>query len=260
VEIYNNTQEIFDLKDLFITSADDADSLTSVTQVSVESYLLFPEQYMVITEDANWVKQNYVEENPSWFVEVSNLPGYNDDEGRVVLVNALGERIDELHYNASWQFPLISNVETVSLERINPNAATQDSLNWHSAASTVGYGTPTYRNSQYTEPNVTDEITIAPEAFSPDEDGHDDVLSIGFQFDQPGYTANVRLFDSEGRQVRDLVRNALLSQSGVFTWDGITDQNEKARIGIYIVFVEVFNLNGNVKRYKKTCVVAGKPN
>ena len=36
------------------------------------------------------------------------------------------------------------------------------------------------------------------------------------------------------------------------------DKNEKARIGIYIVYMKVFNLNGDVKEYKKTCVVAGK--
>ena len=86
------------------------------------------------------------------------------------------------------------------------------------------------------------------------------MLNIAYSFDQAGYTANIRIFDQQGRQVADLVRNALLRQAGSFTWDGITDKNEKAPIGIYIVFMEIFDLNGTVKHYKQACVVAAKKN
>jgi len=212
----------------------------------------------VLTENSGWVKQNYFAENPDWFIDMSDLPSYNDDEGRVILLNMQNERVDELHYLDNWQFPLITNVEGVALERIDPNRTTQDSMNWHSAASTVGYGTPTYKNSQFSEPNVGNEITLSPQVFSPDEDGYNDVLNIAYQFDQAGFTANVKIFDAQGREVRNLIRNALLSQSGVFTWDGITDDGEKARVGTYIVFTEIFNLDGSVKHYKKVCVVAAR--
>src|SRR4030095_1688382 len=143
-------------------------------------------------------------------------------------------RIDELHYYDNWQFPLIDDPEGVALERINFDSPTQDSLNWHSAASTVGYGTPSYKNSQYTEQNIGDEVTLSPQVFSPDEDGFNDLLSINYSFNAAGYTANVKIYDAEGREVRDLAHNLLLSQSGMFTWDGVTDKNEKALLGMYI--------------------------
>lgn len=257
VEIYNNTQKIFDLKELRLANADDSDSLQIIYSVSPDSYLFFPGQYEVLTENPDWVKQNYFAQNPDWFINTS-MPSYNDDEGRVILLNTENERIDELHYSDEWHFPLISNPEGVSLERIDPNRPTQDSMNWHSAASTVGYGTPTYKNSQFSEPNTGDEITLSPQVFSPDQDGYNDVLNIAYQFDQAGYTANVKIFDAQGREVRNLIRNALLSQSGAFTWDGVTERGDKARVGSYIVFVEVFNLKGEVKRYKKVCVAATK--
>jgi len=38
----------------------------------------------------------------------------------------------------------------------------------------------------------------------------------------------------------------------------VTDKKEKARIGIYIFYVEVFALNGDTKKYKRTCVLASK--
>ncbi|MEO6166561.1 MAG: lamin tail domain-containing protein [Chitinophagales bacterium] len=259
LEIYNNSVKILDMKDLKIASTDISDSLVSVKAVTVESYLLFPQQYLVLTENPVAIKQSYVTQNPDWFIDM-DLPTFNDDEGVVVLLNSDDDRLDQLHYSDSWQFALIDDVEGVALERINFNSPTQDSLNWHSAASTVGFGTPTYKNSQFNEPGTGDEITITPQAFSPDQDGFNDILSIGYNFDHPGYTGNIRIFDEKGRQVTDLVHNALLSQSGSFTWDGITDKNEKAAIGIYIVHAEIFNLDGTVKHYKKACVVAAMKN
>src|SRR4030095_14603719 len=257
LEIYNNSNKIFDLKDLKVATTDDNDSLVNVNEITADSYLLFPEQYMVLTENSTVVKQQYTAMNPDWFIDM-DLPSFNDDEGVAVFVNAAGARVDQLHYHDGWQFPLIDDVEGVALERINFNAVTQDSLNWHSAASTAGYGTPSFKNSQFSDPNTGDEITISPQAFSPDEDGFNDVLNIAYQFDHAGYTVNVKIYDAEGREVRNLVRNLLLEQSGVFTWDGITDRNEKALLGIYIVYIEVFDLSGDVKHYKKACVVAGK--
>ena len=257
LEIYNNSQKIADLKDLLIATTNEQDSLISIKSITTESNLLFPGQYMVLTESPVSIRQSYFAENPDWFIQM-DLPSFNDDEGVVVLVNLQGMRIDQLHYFDSWQFPLIDEVEGVALERIYFNSPTQDSLNWHSAASTVGYGTPTYKNSQFIQPGTGDEITVSPAAFSPDQDGFNDVLSIAYQFDQSGYTANVRIFDDKGRHVTDLQHNVLLPQSGVFTWDGITDNDERAAMGIYIVYVEIFKLDGTVKQYKKVCVLAAK--
>lgn len=257
LEIYNNAQKIADLKDLLIATTNEQDSLISIKSITTESNLLFPGQYMVLTENPVSIRQSYFAENPDWFIQM-DLPSFNDDEGVVVLANLHGIRIDQLQYFDTWQFPLIDEVEGVALERIYFNSPTQDSLNWHSAASTVGFGTPTYKNSQFIQPGAGDEITVSPAAFSPDQDGFNDVLSIAYQFDQSGYTANVRIFDDKGRHVTDLQHNVLLPQSGVFTWDGITDNDERAAMGIYIVYVEIFKLDGTVKQYKKVCVLAAK--
>jgi hypothetical protein len=69
---------------------------------------------------------------------------------------------------------------------------------------------------------------------------------------------NITVFDARGRLTRKLVNNELLGTEGVFTWDGIGDDNQKATIGIYIIFVEIFDLEGGSKKYKKTAVVGGK--
>ena len=114
-------------------------------------------------------------------------------------------------------------------------------------------------NSQYSD--VTSDgsaINIDPEIFSPDNDGTNDVTNITYHFDQPGFTANVEVFDDRGRLMTHLVKNELLGTDGTWSWNGITDKNEKARIGIYIIYMEAFDLKGDVKQYRKTCVLAAK--
>ena len=87
---------------------------------------------------------------------------------------------------------------------------------------------------------------------------YDDVLNISYKLDEPGKAANVYIYDSKGRQVRYLIRNEQLAQDGTLSWNGINDDNEKAPIGIYVVYVELFNLSGKVNKYKLSCTLAGK--
>jgi flagellar hook assembly protein FlgD len=94
--------------------------------------------------------------------------------------------------------------------------------------------------------------------FSPDNDGYNDVLNISYKLDEPGKAANVYIYDSKGRLIRHLIRNEQLAQDGTLSWNGINDDNEKAPIGIYVVYVELFNLSGKVNKYKLSCTLAGK--
>ncbi len=260
LELFNRSEKIIDLKDLFVTTRDDTGAIENLETISA-GYLLFPRSYVVLTENPDWVKSHYTVNDPNALIQVTDLPSFNDDEGVVVLTTGNKKVMDELRYSDDWQFSLIDNTEGVSLERISPDAVTQDSMNWHSAASTAGYGTPTYRNSQFTDVTVTsDDITIDPQVFSPDQDGHDDVAIIKYRFSQPGYLGNVKVYDKEGRLIRDLVQNQLLAQTGFFTWDGTADNGSRGRVGIYVVYTEVFDVAGTVKKTRKSCVLAGKSN
>ena len=173
---------------------------------------MFPKDFIVLTENAALVKNFYVANNPNAFIEL-NMPSYNDDEGHVIVLNEQGSVIDEIFYKDNWHFKLISNEEGVALERINYDDTTADNsltanideqaANWHSAASNVGYGTPTYKNSQYRiDAGVQGSISSSPEIISPDNDGLDDFASIDYNFPEPGYVANITIFDAAGRPVR----------------------------------------------------------
>ena len=155
---------------------------------------------------------------------------------------------------------MLQNTHGVTLEKINPNIASNRQSSWHSAAATAGYGTPTYRNSEYTEDaNANNKKFFAdPPIFSPDEDGYQDILRLNYQNSAPGYTANIRIFDSEGRQIKRLANNLSLSTEGAIIWDGITDDNKKATVGVYIIVANIFNPNGDTEDYKIAVTVAGR--
>jgi hypothetical protein len=190
---------------------------------------------------------------------MATFPAMNNDAGLVAVTSKGGKVIDLVSYTSAMQYPLLTNVDGVSLERISPERPSEDVTNWHSAAEAVGYATPGYKNSQFGV-TITDanEITLSPEIFSPDNDGYNDNLTIAYSFGSSGNNATITIYDISGRLVRNLVNHELCGTFGAFTWDGITNGRLKASIGRYIVFVEIFDMNGNVKRYKKGTVLGGK--
>ncbi|MGG9962122.1 lamin tail domain-containing protein [Ferruginibacter sp. SUN106] len=257
IEIYNRSKKITDLKQIYIANRNSTGIVSSIKQLSAENYLLFPEDFMVITEDPAIIKRDFITKNMDAFVTVAPMPSYNDDKGDVVILNAQGNITDELKYDEKWHFKLIDNNEGVALERIDYNAPTQQQDNWHSAATSVGYGTPTYKNSQYKiNDAVQGAITVTPEIVSPDNDGMDDFATISYSFPAPGYVANIIVFDAAGRAVRYLQRNALCGTGGNYRWDGLGEKNQQLPVGIYIIFTEVFNLEGKRKQFKNTIVLA----
>ena len=258
IEIYNRSEKVIDLKGIYFCSQDNSGNLIDINQVAPNGYLIFPQKYIVLSTDASAIKAQYNTPNSEGFLDMSSIPSLNNDSDYVVLVNTSQTVIDKVHYNSSWHLPLLNDTKGISLERINFDKPTQDASNWHSAAESVGGATPAYKNSQYTTGEGGTEVTVTPEVFSPDNDGYNDVLSINYSFDTPGMVGNVSIYDSRGRLTKTLVHNELLASSGTFFWDGITDEKEKAHIGIYIVWFEAFDTKGNVKKYKKACVVAGK--
>jgi hypothetical protein len=261
IELYNRSNKVVELKNHTISSKDTIQGfLTGIREITTESFLMFPGDYIVLTADDAAVKNTFMTNNPNAFIRLATMPSMTNTSGILVFANKSLVEIDQFAYHENMHFALLTSEKGVALERVNYNRPTQDRSNWHSAAQSAGFGTPAYQNSQYSAELVsqTGEIEIYPEVFSPDSDGHDDLLTISYQFDNPGYVATVRIFDSRGRLIRNLARAELLAVNGAFTWDGTTDDYQKAPIGIYIIHLEVVDLSGNVSNFRKTAVVGGK--
>lgn len=259
VEIYNRSSKAIDLRSITISKYDIIKNImTSISAISINNYFIYPKEYLVLSKDQLAVKNQYYTTNPNGFLDIKSLPAMGISDGIICLATST-TIIDLFEYDQGMHFPLLSNTDGVSLERIDFDRPTQDRTNWHSAAETAGFATPAYKNSQYNESRqTTNEIGISPEIFSPDEDGVNDIVNINYHLNTPGVIANIIIYNSQGHLVRSLVHNQLLGISGTFSWDGINEEREKSRIGIYIVYVETIDLSGQVQHYKKTCVLGGK--
>jgi hypothetical protein len=259
IEFYNKSNKIIDASSLFIANRTNSTLISSITRISPDTFYILPGNYIAVTEDKASLKNNYWVKNEHAVKQMNSLPSYPDDKGFVVLLNQEGEIIDEVNYSDDWHFKLLPDFESVSLERINPNTISQNELNWHSASSTSGFGTPGYQNSQYlTADRTNGTITISPSVFSPDNDGHDDILSIYYKLQGPGYVATVIIYDAIGRPVKTLVQGDVLGIEGSWTWNGLGADHQPLPVGLYIIYTDLFNLAGNRKQVKNQVVMARK--
>ena len=261
LEFYNRSSKIFDANKLYIANRNSSGAVSSTRLISTIPYYIFPGDYIVVTGDAINLSLDYMVQNPDAVFELSSLPSFPDDEGDAILLNFQGTIVDEVKYKDDWQFALLSTPDGVALERIDPDGPSQEAGNWHSAASTAGYGTPTYKNSQYKLiQSITATVEVTPKVFSPDNDGRDDITTIQYKTDEPGYIANITIYDANGRPVRNLVKNGTLGLQGYWTWDGLDDKRLKLAVGTYILLTEIFNLDGKKEIFKNVIVLARQLN
>ena len=257
IEMVNRSNKPLNLKNLYLANADYYGHIDNIIKLSEKDILFFSGEYLLITENAYVIKRDFFTPFPERILQLNSMPSMNDDKGTLFLLNDNGKIIDQLSYQSDWHFKLLDNVEGVSLERIDINAPTQNKENWHSAATSVGYGTPTYKNSQNNISTFNNEqnIIIDPLSISPNNDGVNDFLKVNYSFKSPGYVANITIFDQRGRFVKSIANNAVCGISGFFSWDGLNQNGQQLPTGIYIVCSDLFNLKGEIKKCKNAIVL-----
>ncbi len=258
IEIYNRSNKIIDIGNLWLATRDaTTGAAKSPCMIIPDGRLIFPGDYIVTTKDPGRIKTEYATLNPQAFIKTPSLPPMLNSGGTIVLMTTEGLEIDELNYTDEMHNTLLNTTKGVSLERVNPDLGTNEPGNWHSAAQTVGFATPGYRNSQFLQPGIANcEVALEPKTFSPDNDGFNDILSITCKFTEPGNLVSIRIFDSNGRLIKVLAGNHLSGDYNVFNWDGLSDKRTLVPSGIYIVYTEILNLNGQIRRHKNVAVVA----
>ena len=255
IELYNRSSKVIDLKDWQFANFY-IDTIANMKTIPFH-FILEPMSYVAISEDTNFLLLNYPSTIPGRLIQM-DMPSYNIDSGTVYLLKD-GEQIDRVSYHSDWHFSLLDNTDGVSLERLLPDALSNQATNWHSAAESIGFATPGRINSQFQFGETTESISLQNDVFSPDLDGFEDVLMVNYSFSTPGLLGKARVFDDIGREVKTIFSNELLATSGFFSWDGIMNEQVKAPIGVYILLVEVFSTDGSVILTKKIAfTIAGK--
>jgi hypothetical protein len=253
VEIYNRSTKYINIKNWSVGNYFQGNVLNLKT-ITSDDFLVAPGSFLVFSEDPQTVQSHYPKAVNSSLVKIISLPILPDTEGSIAVVDDQGNPLDFFEYTNDFHSVFLRDKEGISLERISteqPNSAE----NWKSASANEGYATPGYANSNSRSDIVTGEVVVSPEAFEPII-GQPDFTQIQYNFKQGGFVANVKIVDTQGRLIKNIANNTTLGTTGFFRWDGDTEDGTKARTGYYVVWLEVFNANGNVETFRKRVVIA----
>jgi hypothetical protein len=236
VELYNRSQKYINLKGWQLSGK----------QIDT-NYVMSPASYVALTPSIPATQTNYPNYPPGVSLFEMSLPSMPDDEGTIDLIDIKGDTIDHLYYNDDMQSAILADTEGVSLERIN---ADQDE--WHSGNASAGYATPGYLNSNSRPAfDAGKELTVVPEVVQPQS-----FSQIFYRFDRGGLVVNASVIDVEGRVIKTIASNETIGAEGSFQWDGDRDDGGAARSGYYMVWFQVFGLDGNVKTFRSRIIVA----
>ncbi|MFD1184763.1 lamin tail domain-containing protein [Pontibacter rugosus] len=256
VELVNRSNKYLNLQNWQLANIS-GDTISNRRTITSGNYVLAPGQYVVLTSNPENIRTNYPAALQETFLRMASLPSYPDDAGTVVVLQADGKVADRFSYSERMHFNLIDDVNGVSLERLRLEGPSIAS-NFHSAATTV-FATPGYRNSQSQEGVAAQQVfEVSPKVFSPNGDGFEDYTTINYNTDKTGLVANITIFDSEGREIKKLVRNELLAATGFFQWNGLREDGTKVNMGYYLFYIELFGLNGEKSAFKEKVVVGGR--
>lgn len=260
VEVYNNTNQIIDLKTLQLANIDAAGVIANIKTVATTPIYMPAKSYWVLSTNNDMVKQQYNVKFPNQLVEMASLPAFNNDKGTVILLS--GQTVvDRFDYTEKMHHDLLRDPDGVSLERVSFKQDANAASNFKSAAMSVGFATPTARNSQEIEEGLLqNKVSLTTKTFSPDGDGFEDLLQINYQLMQNGALATVNIYSDKGQLIKKLQRNTTLATEGNFIWDGLNDAGQMSNVGIYIIKFDVFALDGTVTNFRRTCVLAKKFN
>jgi len=255
VELVNVSNKYINLKNWSLANFEN-DIISNARAITTQDIILSPGNHIAVTADGPTLKNQYPLSVEANFL-IAATPSMNDDAGNVALISDAGTNLDYLLYEDDFHTPILKDTEGVSLERISTSVSATNRNNWKSASSSAGFATPGYLNSN-SKPGTDlkeDQIIIEPEIFSPDRPGQD-FAQIQYKFEQTGWVANVKIADQQGRVLKELANNETLGYEGFFRWDGDREDGTRARIGYYFVWFEVFQLDGQVKTFRKRVVVA----
>ncbi|MCK9212617.1 MAG: lamin tail domain-containing protein, partial [Ignavibacteriaceae bacterium] len=228
-------------------------------KLSETGFVVSPNEFYILAADSIILKK-YPEllSFPNISIANESSLGFTNTGELIQFKNIFGRNIDSILYSDKWHNKNIVNTNNRSIERINPNIDGNLSSNWSTSVAVSG-ATPGKLNSIFTtNTNASSNISVSPNPFSPDNDGFEDFSIINYNLTQAVSQIRIKIFDSKGRLVRTLINNQASAQTGSIIFNGLDDDGNPLRIGIYIVYLEAMNDASAVVNKLKTVVVVAR--
>jgi hypothetical protein len=254
VEIYNRSAKYINLKNWSLGLVKNGEPDIFKT-ISMEDFILPPYAYLALTAAPDLVKGLYPTETARSFLRLTSLPAYPNTEGGVILAGENQQVYDRFDYREDMHDPFMQDRKGISLEKADAGLSSGLTSNWHSAAFTAGNATPGYANSQKKTGVEKDTFDVEPEAFMPGNNGTDGAARIRYKLSQTGQIATIRIFDINGRLVKNLLGNQLIGTEGEILWEGRNENGDIVPTGYYLVLIDLFDSAGFTRQYKRKVVV-----
>ncbi len=250
VEIYNSHTSRINLNGLIIydQNAYDNDKPSLVE----EDVYINPADYFVIA----W-NESIVEEFPH-LAEMGNIAiakpsvSLNKSDDLVLIRFKVGFLQDSLVYEDGWHSDELTNTREISLEKKTPGLESVNENSWQSCADESG-ATPGKPNSTLTSAEELD-IKAEPNPFSISA-GEVCTIIVNLEFSPA--IVYIRIFDLNGREIRELTNTGFKSGEFTIEWDGRNDSGGKMPPGPYIFLLEARAAGGNEMLSGKAILVIG---
>jgi hypothetical protein len=196
--------------------------------------------YVILVQDSATFHQYYPSATCP-VIEPSGWCGLNNDGDLVRLTDIGGNVIDSVTYDKV--FP-----DNRSWERcLDPGGRSF----WGESYAVSG-SSPCEANSFFYPRAEAVEISVSPDPFSPNGDGHEDLTTIRFNPPE-AKSFDLCIYDVSGRKVKTFF-HSVEPIPGSIVWDGRGDDNQRLPIGIYIIYAKTSD--GQNHSTKKTVVIA----
>ncbi len=250
IELSNVSDKTLSCNQLYLSLLKEDGSRSTPVALS-KSPINFPQKsVMFFAKQTDLVSTQY-NCDISHGVVVSEFPSLSDEKGSLLLLSAQGDLLDEMVYSESMHTTTLKDRSGISLEKKAPELLSADSTNWASASFLSGYGTPGLFNrcDEQTSSSANADFWLEKKSFSP-MDNENSKLQIRYLLVKEGFVANIRIYEASGREVCTLAENNELLAEGTIEWDGKEQNKNVCRIGLYVVYIEIHNTTGEVKKYK----------
>lgn len=244
VELHNTRPYKITLRDMVIRDAIDKNGqsraiepvLNDLWMVEAFGYAVMVPDTVSNIENSRLAKFFGINPDHSWARADRSTLSLTSTGRDVILAYKDGIVIDSVRYFPTLHHPLIRDTRGISLERVEGLPESQ-TPKWTSSADVLG-ATPGSKNSNiYLSNNMTndEQMSIHPNPFSPDLDGHDDVTVIDVTLQDPGYMVRLTIYDRYGHPRKVLINDVIAGSTLSVSWDGTNDIGNLLSTGVYIL-------------------------
>jgi len=250
IELTNVSEKVLPFNQLFLSYQKEDGTRSEPISMNNTSESFIPHTEIFFSNEIDKVSSQY-KCDASKGVQIENLPDLLNKEGKLFLISAKGDLLDEMTYSESMHTTLLTDRSGVALEKKSTELLSSDLSNWMSASFSSGYGTPGAPNKCTINNNdkADAEFWLEKKSFSP-ESSESNKLQIRYLLSEENAVANIKIFEASGREVCSLGKNIELSAEGMIVWDGRQEDKCTCRVGLYIAYVEIHSSAGTIRKYK----------